>query len=423
MLAAALPNSFDSDGISMAARHGPFVASVPYRSGVEPPPNSLPLSNTTLRELHSSGFHDRGKDNVLASSSPSSGADGTLTLPKRPLRSDELRTPERSVGSDGEPIDVEIGTESVVHQYRSNSASSATVMHRFAFVTHLGTKLPTQSFEYSDTDGNGPDQEGLPPSKPWKLTPKTKWLATSLSNHDDETTPTSISAPIQIDPQLGEDASKDLHGSTFGDGLSSSSVGVSASPPTSNNIPIAEDVTAASTPAVCLEEPSVHSDSQDYDEHSEENLNCCDDLFPFLQEHLPERRSCEPNSSPCSSESLESHDTNHDASCSGGENQTSLGHPQDLISELASAASGAGSNSISGSSSAAGARNDSAKTTSEVFNLKRNGNDDTGEGRKRPGKSQKLEDWMPLNQHVVKEMIPCIDPLCIGKNPSISVWL
>lgn len=97
VLDAPLPNSFDSNGISWAAKHGPFAASVPSKFDFDSPPNSVPrqprLGNNALRELHSSAFGDRGMDNVLASmgSSPPSGPDEPMKFEKRPLHSDRLR--------------------------------------------------------------------------------------------------------------------------------------------------------------------------------------------------------------------------------------------------------------------------------------------------------------------------------------------
>ncbi|KAI5364128.1 Putative Zinc finger, CCCH-type [Septoria linicola] len=98
VLDAPLPNSFDSNGISWAAIHGPsgaLAASVPSRFGVESPPSSLPrksqLGNSALRELHNSAYG--GMDNVIASmgSSPPSGSDEPLSFAKRPLHSNRLR--------------------------------------------------------------------------------------------------------------------------------------------------------------------------------------------------------------------------------------------------------------------------------------------------------------------------------------------
>lgn len=157
VLDAPLPNSFDSNGISMAARNGPFAASVPSRFGVESPPNSIPgishLGNTALRDLHSSAFGDRGMDGVLAGSSPPSGADEPLTFPKRSLHSDRLRAPRQQMIS-----------------------------------ASLGTKLPTQSFEYSDDDDlDGTDrEEDLLPSGLLDFMPEGKARAPTTSHPADD---------------------------------------------------------------------------------------------------------------------------------------------------------------------------------------------------------------------------------------------
>ncbi|TKA23592.1 hypothetical protein B0A50_07426 [Salinomyces thailandicus] len=129
VLDAPLPNSFDSNGISLAARNGPFAASVPSRFGIESPPSSLPrksqLGNTALRDLHSSAFGDRGMDGMLAimGSSPPSGTEEPMTFPKRPLHSDRLRA--------------------------SRPIISAS----------LGTRLPAAPFEYSDEEDIDTDRE------------------------------------------------------------------------------------------------------------------------------------------------------------------------------------------------------------------------------------------------------------------------
>ncbi|KAJ8611628.1 hypothetical protein MRB53_037852 [Persea americana] len=94
VLDAPLPNSFDSNGVSMAARNGPFAASVPSRFGLESPPSSLPrkavLGNFALQELHSSAFGDGNLDSMIAESSPPK-SDEPLTFPKRSLYSERLR--------------------------------------------------------------------------------------------------------------------------------------------------------------------------------------------------------------------------------------------------------------------------------------------------------------------------------------------
>ena len=165
VLDAPLPNSFDSNGISMAAQYGPFAASVPSRFGIESPPSSLPrksqLGNTALRNLHSSAFGDRGMDGMLAGlgSSPPSGTDEPLTFPKRSLHSDRLRAPRTMM-----------------------SAS-------------LGTRLPTASFEYSDDeDGDSEREEDLLPASLRDLIPEGRIRRESRSRTEEDTPAAFLSA-------------------------------------------------------------------------------------------------------------------------------------------------------------------------------------------------------------------------------------
>lgn len=167
VLDAPLPNSFDSNGISMAARNSQHPASVPSRFGIESPPASFPrkskLGNTALRDLHSSAFGDRGMDGVLAGSSPPSGPDEPLTFPKRSLHHERLREPRQQMIS-----------------------------------ASLGTKFPTQSFEYSDDDDEDDHtdrEEDLLPASLRDLIPSNRMRKESRSHTDtDENTPASFLA-------------------------------------------------------------------------------------------------------------------------------------------------------------------------------------------------------------------------------------
>ena len=165
VLDVPLPNSFDSNGISMAARNGPFASSVPSRFGLESPPASLPraaqLGNTALRDLHSSAFGSRGMDGVLASmgSSPPSGNDEPLIFAKRPLHSDRLRARQ--------PI----------------------------YSSSVGTRLPTTSFEYSDDeDGDSEREEDLLPASLRDLIPEGKSRRETRNRTEDETPAGFLSA-------------------------------------------------------------------------------------------------------------------------------------------------------------------------------------------------------------------------------------
>ncbi|KAL3426118.1 Protein cps3 [Phlyctema vagabunda] len=82
VLDAPLPASFDSNGISWIARHGPMASSVPSKFGLESPPPSLGevregRTSEALKNLHSSAFGDDTRDrfNGIASSPPAPPAD------------------------------------------------------------------------------------------------------------------------------------------------------------------------------------------------------------------------------------------------------------------------------------------------------------------------------------------------------------
>jgi hypothetical protein len=93
VLDAPLPGSFDSQGISHAARHGPFASSVPPRlgNGLESPPSSLPnkaFLGSTLR-----GLGNATLDGVLAGSSPPTFEE-PMSFGKRPLHSERFSRPK-----------------------------------------------------------------------------------------------------------------------------------------------------------------------------------------------------------------------------------------------------------------------------------------------------------------------------------------
>lgn len=77
-----MPASFDSQGISYMARHGPVAASVPSKFGLESPPSSLPrkaaLPTNAFRNLYDSAFgvESRSKTSNLGSSPLGSGDEG-----------------------------------------------------------------------------------------------------------------------------------------------------------------------------------------------------------------------------------------------------------------------------------------------------------------------------------------------------------
>lgn len=194
VLDAPMPSSFDSQGISMAARNGPFASSVPARFGLESPPSSLPrksqLGNNALRDLHNSAFGDRSNlDGVLAGlgSSPPSGTDEPLTFPKRSLHSDRLAAPRPLV-----------------------SAS-------------LGTRLPTESFGYgSDEDDDTDREEDLLPASLHDLIDEKK-IRRPSRHHNEEDTPASflasqrrtISTPQDSKVGSPHSSSPSRYGATF----------------------------------------------------------------------------------------------------------------------------------------------------------------------------------------------------------------
>ena len=101
---APLPASFDSQGISYMARHGPVAASMPSRFAFDSPPSSLPKnaipSNDALRNLHSSAF---GRENGLSKSSqrgtsPSAPFDENKIGP-RMMHSQRIPKPKMVSGS------------------------------------------------------------------------------------------------------------------------------------------------------------------------------------------------------------------------------------------------------------------------------------------------------------------------------------
>lgn len=81
-LDAPMPASFDSQGISYIARHGPVAASVPSKFGLESPSSSLPkkpgLPSSALRNLQTSAFGQDPRNNLsnLGSSPLGSGDEG-----------------------------------------------------------------------------------------------------------------------------------------------------------------------------------------------------------------------------------------------------------------------------------------------------------------------------------------------------------
>ncbi|KAF4554619.1 Cps3-like protein [Elsinoe fawcettii] len=170
---APMPSSWDSQGISQAARHGPFAASVPGRFGLESPPSSYPnkaqMGNTALRGITDSAFGDTANlDGVLHGLGSSPRDNEPLTFSKRPLHSERFA--------------------------RSRPFLSSSLDVRS---TQFLNSLDSSDLEAGDSDdGAGED---LLPSSLHDLLPTDKPRRASRSGFgDDENNPHWTSAPRRI---------------------------------------------------------------------------------------------------------------------------------------------------------------------------------------------------------------------------------
>ncbi|KAI4127628.1 MAG: hypothetical protein LQ338_003123 [Usnochroma carphineum] len=95
-LDAPMPASFDSQGISYIARHGPVAASMPSQFGLESPPSSLPKKagnpSVTLRNLHNSAFGQETRSTASNFGSSPLGS-GDESYNRRPLHSQRMAKP------------------------------------------------------------------------------------------------------------------------------------------------------------------------------------------------------------------------------------------------------------------------------------------------------------------------------------------
>lgn len=105
VLDAPLPASFDSNGISLAARYGPWPASVPNKFGIESPTPSLSnakdsRTSETLKMLHTSAFGSSehlspsqlgGDAEALMGASPPQHPIGEEFFPRRQMHSSSTR--------------------------------------------------------------------------------------------------------------------------------------------------------------------------------------------------------------------------------------------------------------------------------------------------------------------------------------------
>lgn len=127
VLDAPLPASFDSNGISHAARYGPWPASVPSKFGIESPTPSLhnmrdakdDRTSETLKLLHTSAFGSSGHlsaslqphDSVMGSSPTAAGGQEEF-FGKRFMHSSSLRySKPRLLSSSAPKVDRDWDTE------------------------------------------------------------------------------------------------------------------------------------------------------------------------------------------------------------------------------------------------------------------------------------------------------------------------
>lgn len=163
VLDVPLPSSFDSQGISHAARHGPFAASVPHRFGIESPPSSLP--NRSVSKFRGAFGDAANLDGVLAGSSPPS-FDEPLSFSKRPLHSERLY-------------------------------SERLARPRMMMSSSLGTRPSLFSNDQSESDIESDDDgigEDLLPSSLHELLPQDKPRRSSRQFTEDDGNPSFLSA-------------------------------------------------------------------------------------------------------------------------------------------------------------------------------------------------------------------------------------
>lgn len=111
VLDAPLPASFDSNGVSWIARHGPMASSVPAKFGLESPPGSVGAAkegrtSEALKNLHSSAFGDdisRERFNGIPSSPPAPPAEEYFG--KRTMHSHRLAKPKAMSASLPKAVD------------------------------------------------------------------------------------------------------------------------------------------------------------------------------------------------------------------------------------------------------------------------------------------------------------------------------
>ncbi|TVY36660.1 Zinc finger protein [Lachnellula subtilissima] len=110
VLDAPLPASFDSNGVSWIARHGPVASSVPSKFGLDSPPGSVGAAkdnrtSEALKSLHSSAFGEDTRDrfNGIAASPPTQPAEEYFG--KRVMHSQRFATKSKNISASLPKVD------------------------------------------------------------------------------------------------------------------------------------------------------------------------------------------------------------------------------------------------------------------------------------------------------------------------------
>ncbi|KAL9093586.1 MAG: hypothetical protein Q9165_003981 [Trypethelium subeluteriae] len=96
---APLPASFDSQGISHAARYGPIAQSVPSTFGLESPPSSLPNNRGALQQLRYSAYGDNQKRVARPGQQASSPPTEPMPFGRRAMHSERFSTRPKMISA------------------------------------------------------------------------------------------------------------------------------------------------------------------------------------------------------------------------------------------------------------------------------------------------------------------------------------
>ncbi|KAF2230531.1 hypothetical protein EV356DRAFT_341129 [Viridothelium virens] len=96
---APLPASFDSQGISHAARYGPIAQSVPSTFGLESPPSSLPNNRGALQQLRYSAYGDNQKRVARPGQQASSPPTEPVPFARRAMHSERFSTRPKMISA------------------------------------------------------------------------------------------------------------------------------------------------------------------------------------------------------------------------------------------------------------------------------------------------------------------------------------